>query len=285
MGPEAATVVFGLLSAVAWGCGDFGGGTTTKRAPVLGVVLIVEVVGAVIAAGLALVLAEPLPSVPGLAFGVAAGLSGIIGILALYQGLAVGRMGVVAPVAGVMGASIPVLAGIALEGLPSPIVLVGIGLGIVAVILVSRIPGPAGGRSGLEFGLAAGAGIAGFNVLISQLPEGEVFWPLAALRLVSIPIVAAIVLLARRPWRVPRPALGPASLVAVFDMAGNAFFILATQVGVLAVAVILSSMYPVVTVLLAVAILRERLTRTHAIGIAVAAVAITFIAGGQAAGP
>lgn len=273
------------MSAIAWGCGDFGGGTTTKRAPVLGVVLIVEVVGAVMAAALALATGERLPSPTGLVFGVAAGLVGILGILALYQGLAVGRMGVVAPVAGVLGASIPVAVGIVLEGLPTPIVLAGIGLGIVAVVLVSRIPGPAGGRSGLEFGLAAGAGIAGFNVLIAQLPEGEVFWPLAALRLVAVPIVAAIVIVARRPWRVPRPAIGPATLVGTFDMAGNAFFILATQAGVLAVAVVLSSMYPVVTVLLAVAILGERLTRTHAVGIAAAAVAIGLIAGGSAIGP
>jgi drug/metabolite transporter (DMT)-like permease len=245
----------------------------------------VEVVGAVIAAGLALVLGERPPSPTGLAFGVAAGLSGILGILALYQGLAVGRMGVVAPVAGVLGAGIPVVAGVALEGSPQPVVLVGIGLGITAVVLVSRIPGPAGGRSGIEFGVAAGLGIAGFNVLISQLPDGEVLWPLAALRLVAIPIAIAIVLVGRRPWRVPRPAIGPAVLVAALDMAGNALFILATQVGALAVAVILSSMYPVVTVILAVAILRERLTRTHAVGIAAAALAIALIAGGQAAGP
>jgi len=79
--------------------------------------------------------------------------------------------------------------------------------------------------------------------------------------------------------------VGPALLVGAFDMAGNAFFILATQVGVLAVAVVLSSMYPVVTVLLAVAILGERLTRTHAVGIAAAAVAIGLIAGGSAIGP
>jgi uncharacterized membrane protein len=243
-------------------------------------VLVVELVGSALAAGTALLTGEPLPSEVGLALGLAAGAIGMVAILCLYQGLAVGRMGVVAPVAAVIGVSFPVVVGMVIEGLPATVQIVGIGLGILAVVLVSRVPGPAGGRSGIEFAIAAGLGIGGFSVLISQLPEGEILWPLAALRLLAIPILAVIVLVGRQPWRIPRQAFAAAALVGVIDLIGNLMYVLATQVGQLAIAAVLSSLYPIVTVVLAIAILGERLTRSHAIGIAIAAVAVACIAGG-----
>lgn len=217
----------------------------------------------------------------GLGLAAAAGVCGTVGILGLYRGLAVGRMGVVAPVTAVVGASIPVAVGIVLQGLPAPAVVTGIGLGIVAVILVSASPGgPDAGRSGIEHALVAGLGIGAFNVLVSRLPEGEVVWPLVGLRLTALAILVVVVVVGRRAWRLPRPAAARASLVGVFDMAGNLFFIVAAQTGALAIAAILSSLYPVVTVILAIGILRERLTWTHALGVAAAATAIILIAGG-----
>jgi drug/metabolite transporter (DMT)-like permease len=184
----------------------------------------------------------------------------------------------------VIGAGIPVVAGFVLQGAPAPAAIVGILLGVLAVVLVSRAPAGADiGRSGIEFAIAAGLGIAGFNLLISRIPDGEVFWPLTILRLAAIPLVAAIVVIGRQPWRVPRRLILPASVVGVFDMGGNAFFILAAQAGALAIAAVLSSLYPVVTVLLAAVILRERITPSHATGIALAAVAVAFIAFGSAA--
>jgi drug/metabolite transporter (DMT)-like permease len=253
---------------------------TSRRAPVLGVVFVVELGGTIAALILALVTREPLPTPEGLLFAVTAGAAGVIGILSLYHGLAVGRMGVVAPVAAVLGASVPVVVGMATEGVPKPAVLLGMAFGIAAVVLVSRIPVPAGGRSGLGFGLLAGLGIAGFNIAIGQLPDGEVFWALAALRIVAFPVIIAIVVIGRQPWRVPRPALWPAIGISLLDMGGNAFFIAATQAGALAIAVVVASLYPVVTVVLAIVILHERVTRSHAVGIGAAALAVALIASG-----
>jgi drug/metabolite transporter (DMT)-like permease len=247
---------------------------------VLGVVLIVEVVGVVLATAIALAVGEPMPSQRGILLGLGAGVFGMFGILGLYRGLAVGRMGVVAPVAAVLGAGVPVAVGLALEGVPAPLQLVGIGLGIAAVVLVSQVPGPVGGRSGIEFAIVSGIGIAGFNVFISQLPEGEAIWPLAVLRLESVLLVVLIVLLGRQRWRMPRGALLPAMAVGTLDMVGNLAFILATQAGALAVAVVLASLYPVVTILLAIVVLGERVTRSHAVGIAAAVAAIALIAAG-----
>ena len=275
LAPEVATIVLGLLSALSWGCGDFGGGITSKRAPVLGVVLVVELVGAALAASLAIVSGEAAPAPTSLFIAVAAGFLGITGLVSLYRGLAVGRMGVVAPVTGVLSTGVPVIVGIGMQGLPTTPVGVGLLLGLAAVVLVSRVPGQAGRRSGIELALVAGLGIGSFNLLIGLLPDGStVLWPLTILRLTAVPLVAGIVILGGQPWRVPRPVIAPAALVGVFDMGGNVFFILAAQAGALAIAAVLSSLYPIVTVILAIAILHEKVTAYHAIGIATAAVAV-----------
>ena len=130
---------------MAWGCGDFGGGLLTRRTALFGVVLSRSSSGIVLALVLAWSAARPCRAgrtSAGACWPVAGG----VGISALYQGLAVGRMGVVAPVTGVMAALIPVAAGIVLEGVPPPLVLVGIALAIVAVVLVSRVSDAAAGR-------------------------------------------------------------------------------------------------------------------------------------------
>jgi drug/metabolite transporter (DMT)-like permease len=248
---------------------------------VLGVVLVVELVGAGLAAAIALATGERPPSTTSLLIAVVAGGCGVLGIISLYRGLAVGRMGVVAPVTALVGAGIPVTVGIVTEGLPPATVGLGIGLGLIAVLLVSQAPPEADGRrSGIELALLAGIGIGAFNVLIAGLPDGELFWPLTALRLAAVPMVVAVIVIGRQAWRLPRRSVGAASIVGIFDMGGNAFYMLAAQTGALAVAAVLSSLYPVVTVVLAVLLLHERLTRTHAVGVAVAGLAVALIASG-----
>jgi len=280
-GRGSAVVLFGLASAIAWGAGDFGGGWASRRAPVLGVSLVVQVMGVALAVGLALLAGEPGLEPAGIAISSAAGVVVVVGILGLYQGLAVGRMGVVAPVTGVIAAVMPVVAGIAMAGLPAASVLAGIVLAFLAVVLVSRIPGEEGRRSGIEFALVAGVGIGCFNILIGLLPDGHVFGPLVVVKVSAAVVMAVIVVLGGRTWRVPRHTLPVVIAVGLFDMAGNALYVLATQAGRLDVAATLSSLYPVTTILLAVLLLGERVTRSHAVGIAAAVAAIALIGAGS----
>lgn len=278
----ASVIAFGLASALAWGIADFGGGLSSRRATLFGVVLVSQVSGLIVALGLAISRGEPWPAPADVGWSALSGLVGAAGILALYGGLASGRMGVVAPVAGVLGASVPVLAGIVLEGLPQPIVLAGIGLAIAAVVLVSRVGGgELAGRSGIELGLIAGVCIGLFNVTISRIDESLVFGPVSIVRIVAIVLIAAVALLARRPTRVPARLLPVVAVIGVLDLIGVAAFLFAEQTGPLAVASILSSLYPVTTVILAAAFLSERVTRHHAIGIVTAAVAILLIGAGS----
>ena len=270
--PGWAAVAFGLLSALTWGSADFGGGLAARRAPVLGVVIVSQAAGLTFAFVIALVRGEPLPGPADLAWATVGGLAGGIGIASLYHGLAIGRVAVVAPIAGVLAAALPVVVGAALQGLPGPARLAGIGLAIFAVVLVSISADP-----GLGFGL--------FNVFASRFTVGVVFGPLVVVRAVEAALIGALVVATRRrgndrAWRVPRGVVPLAMAVGVGDMAGNAFFVLAAQAGRLDVAAVLSSMYPVTTIVLATALLGERMSKVQLGGVAVAATAIALIAAG-----
>ena len=241
-----------------------------------------QFVGLVLVIGLAVLRGETIPTPTDIAWSLVAGVAGVIGITSLYRGLAVGRMGVVAPVTGVMAATIPVAAGIVLQGVPPPLVLAGIAMAVVAVVLVSRVSDGGDGPSGLGLALLAGGAIGAMSVAISQLSEGHVFGPLAVIRMTQAVLIVAIVLVSRSAWRVERRLIPAAAAVGVLDMAGNGLFILAVQTGALAVAAVLSSLYPVTTVILATVLLGERVTRSHALGIGLAIFAIACIAAGSA---
>lgn len=277
-----ATVLLGLLSAVVWGAADFGGGLLSRRAPVFGVVLVAQIVGMVLSVVLAVAARETQPPAADLAWSVGAGLVGAVGITALYRGLAIGRMGVVAPVTGVIAALIPVGAGILLEGLPAPIVLVGILLAILAVVLVSRVSDDRDGPSGLELAILAGVSLGVFSLCLAQLSDGHQFGPMAVIRATETTLIALVILVGRSVWRPERRLIPAIAGIGVLDLAGNAAFLAAIQTGALAVAAILSSLYPVATVILASVFLHERVTRSHATGIALAAAAIACIAAGTA---
>ena len=224
----------------------------------------------------------PGPADIGLAIG--AGVCGMAGITMLYRGLAVGRMGVVAPVTGVIGAVIPVVVGFALEGVPPPVVIGGIVVALVAVVLVTRAPGQHPDHpSGIKWALGAGLAIGGFNLCIAGFSGDTAFGPLVIIRLLQVVLMSVVIVAWRQPWRMSRDVLPPLVGIGLLDMTGNAAFILATQTGQLAIAAVLASLYPVMTVLLAIVFLHERLNRSHVVGIALTVVAIAMIAAGSAA--
>ena len=253
----------------------------SRRTSVFGVALISQLVGMALAIGLAIIRAEGLPTPTDIGWSVLGGIFGGIGITALYRGLAVGRMGIVAPVTGVLAAIIPVVAGIVLEGWPDRLVTVGIVTAIVAVVLVSRVADEHGGRAGLGLALLAGSSLGLFSVFIAQVSDGHVFGPLSIARGVEALLIVAVIVATRSDWR-PAPRLVPGLLaIGVLDMAGNGAYILAVQSGALAIAAVVSSLYPVTTVILATVVLHERVTRSHAVGIGLAVLAIVFIGAGS----
>jgi drug/metabolite transporter (DMT)-like permease len=295
IGQDIAAVVFGLTSALAWGAGDFSGGLATKRAPVFTVLAIGHGFGLLLLIGVALLWSEAFPGTTDLAWGLAAGLSGAIGLASLYQALAIGRMGLVAPVSSVVGAALPVLFGALIEGLPGALTIAGFGLALLGIWLVAGVGGATGGRAGLGLAVLAGCGFGVLFILLDRVSEGAVFWPLAAARCGSFALVLLILFIRRgfhnqEPRTENQPSapssrfsvLGSPVLIAMLlagalDVAGNVFFVLATQSGRLDIAAIFSSMYPAATVLLAALLLGERVSRPQLAGIGAVLAAVVLI--------
>ena len=136
---ELSTVAFALSASISWGAGDFSGGLATRRAQVLSVVFGSYTVGLCMLILLALIASEPLPTALDFMWGGVAGLAGAVGLGAFYQALSVGRMGIVAPIAAMLSAAIPVLFGALIEGLPGPLQLIGFVLAFIAVGLISGL--------------------------------------------------------------------------------------------------------------------------------------------------
>jgi drug/metabolite transporter (DMT)-like permease len=262
------SVAFGLASAASWGAGDFSGGLASKRAPAAGVVIVAQVVGIVLLLGFAVATGEVAPSLGQVGWAALAGVNGAFGLLALYSALASGRMGIAAPVSGVVGAFVPVLMGTLLHGSPGPLRFIGFALALVGVWLLAGAGGGAGRATLREVWLPvlAGASFGLFLVFIHRAGGATVLWPLAAARATSMTVLGAVGA-ARGTLELPgRSALGLSCLAGLLDTGGNAFFVLAARVGRLDVAGVLSSLYPAATVLLACLLLGERLTRPQTAG-------------------
>lgn len=270
---------FGLASAAGWGAGDFSGGLASRRSPALLVVLVSELSGVAILVGLALLLAEPLSRPVDLLWSGSAGIIGTIGLLALYRGLATSPMGVVAPVSAVVTALIPLIFGFLLEGIPATRQLLGFGIAIAAVWLISRPP--QGGKvrlRGLGLPVLAGVGFGVFLIVIDHASDSAVLWPLVSARFASLVMLMLLVAFTRHRQWPTRRQLPLMILAGLFDVGGNTFYALAAQAGRLDTAAVLSSLFPAVTVILARIALNERLSRQQWVGVAVALVAVLLIA-------
>ncbi|MBZ0283986.1 MAG: DMT family transporter [Anaerolineae bacterium] len=275
--PELAAVAFGVLASASWGISDFSGGMATKRSAVIGVVAVAHGFGLLLLIALATLSGEALPPTTDLLWGALAGLAGAVGLSAFYQALASGRMGIAAPITSILAAALPVLVGIATHGFPKTLQLIGIAIGMVSVWLISYSSGKAQMQT-LLLAVMAGFGFGGFLVLIDQVVSNAVFWPLVAARAASTTLMFGLVFSRRIPLPQGRGLLPFVLMAGGLDVAGNIFFVLATQAGRLDLAAVVSSLYPAITVLLARLMLKEPVARLQFIGIFTALVAVSLIA-------
>lgn len=272
------SVALGLASAASWGAGDFSGGLASRRGSATGVVVASQGVGIALLVALAAVTGEVAPTSGQLAWAALAGANGAFGLLALYSALASGRMGIAAPVSGVVGAVVPVLVGAAVQGWPGTLRLVGFALALVGVWLLTAAGDGAGvWPRELALPVLAGVSFGLFLVFIHRAGGSGVLWPLTAARATSMGVLTAIGSVAGTLTVPRRSALRLTCLAGILDTGGNAFFVLAAQAGRLDVAGVLSSLYPASTVLLACLLLGERLTRRQTAGAVAALLAIVCV--------
>jgi len=273
-----ASVVFGLASAACWGAGDFCGGLATRRTRVYGVVIASQIVGVTMLVALALAFGEAVPPIPHLLWGSLGGAAGMVGLIAFYRALAVGRMGVAAPVGGVIGAAVPAILGAVMDGWPGTVKAAGFALALAAVWLIARSEDTNARADGLGLAIIAGLCFGIFFAAIHRASVVAVFWPLVAARLTSLSLLFVYTGLTRQPRLPERAHLALIVLVGVLEVGGNAFYALAAHAGRLDVAAVISSLYPAGTVWLAWLILKEHITRLQIVGIVVALAAIVLIA-------
>ena len=267
-----------LLAAASWGSADFSGGLAARRSTSVRTVLLSYCVGLAATILIAVVRAEPIPALVDLAWGAAAGLSGMLGVGFLFQAYQAGRMGIASPISAVLSTALPVLFNALTQGLPGTLQLIGFGVALGGIWLLARPEEDSGIRpAGLGYAVLGGLGFGGFFIGLGQIGPEAVFWPIVAGRAVSILAVAAFAFVTRRPMLVRGTPWGLLVLVGVLDVAGNLFFLLAVQNGRLDVTSVLGSLYPAVTVVLAWLILKERLTRLQVVGVAVALLSIALI--------
>jgi drug/metabolite transporter (DMT)-like permease len=198
----AAGIVFGLSSALAWGAGDFIGGYVSRRVNPAIVILVSQLAGLVMLFAAALAVAEPFPVRRDLFYGAAGGLAGVIGLGALYRGLAEHKMGTIAPLSALMTAALPIVAGTILEGFPAPAQLAGILVAVPAIYWVSREEDSTGLLKHLtwdvlKYPLVAGLGFGSFFILLDQVSTGVVYWPIVAARAASVLAVVGWLIVTR----------------------------------------------------------------------------------------
>jgi len=276
---ESLAVAFGLGSAVSWGAGDFSGGFVTRRGNVFSVIFVSQLISGSLLAGIALVLVQDAPLFGDMVLGSLAGICGCTGLVALYIGLARGRMGIVAPLSAVVTAGLPVIFGICREGFPSPLQMFGFAVAIVSVWLLAY------SKSGervkpleLILPVIAGLGFGLFFILIDSFSSRGFLWPLVAARVTTVSLIAVLMLIRGK-------SIGPAithfpmvMLAGILDTSGNIFYALATQVGRLDISAVVASLYPAATVILAWLVLKERLKRNQWLGVAGSMGALVLIA-------
>lgn len=273
-------ILFALIAAVTYGISDFIGGFASRRAPALTVLLVSYPVGGLLMAILLLTYNGPI-SVGTLVWSLAGGVAGLAGVALLYSALAVAPMNIVSPITAVMTAVVPVLAGVLRGERPHSIAWVGILLGLVAVVLISRQPedhphGPVGWRP-LVMAIAAGVGFGVYFVCLASADSDSGMWPVVISRLCSAILVVPLVFLTGSQQRLPRPTLALAAGAGALDACANWTFLLATRHGLLSLSGVITALYPAGTVLLAMLLLKERSGPVQRMGFGVAAVSVVLL--------
>ncbi len=275
-------ILYGLLSALSWGAGDFAGGLASRKLGAYRAVFYADLLGLLILLPVAIIFPEPLPDAPVLINSAVGGALGSLGLLVLYYSLSTGKMSIAAPVSALFAALLPVIVGLFTQGLPTFYQFAGFGFALAAVWLTAQ--GHADEKfqiqhlADLRLPILAGIGFGCYFIFVHYASKGtgSVLWTMISSRVAGTLLLWIVVLSRREQLSVARDAWLTVCLNATLDLAGNLFYILASQTGRLDISAVLSSLFPGSTIILASIVLKERITRAQAIGIILALTAIVL---------
>ena len=307
---QFAPAACSLAAVFIWGTSDFTGGYASRRANAFVFTAFSHLCALILMVVLALAQHAPFPSRTSILWALLAGGIGGFSLAIFYRALAEGKMGLTAPIAALLGAAIPTLADIAMEGAPHAWTFAGFALAIVAIWLITRAEPVRNSMQdsapqseedtdnqlddeqvddeektgavpkGVAVAALAGVGFAAFYLCIRQAGAGSPLWIAAVSRAASFLATAVAVIVTKAPLRLDLPRAAMAAVAGSFDITGSALFIFASQHGRLDEAVVISSLYPAVTVILARLILKEHFSRWRFIGLLAALAAVPMIAAG-----
>ncbi|MGO9086492.1 MAG: EamA family transporter [Candidatus Sulfotelmatobacter sp.] len=275
---------YSVAAFLFWGTSDFAGGYGSRRANAFTLTAFSHICAFLLMLAIALGEHGAFPSRASVLWALLAGAVGGFSLAIFYRALASGQMGLTAPIAALMGAAIPALADIAMEGAPRRWTIAGFALAIVAIWLITR-PEPrdendaSGQPKGVAMAALAGVGFAAFYLCIHQA-HGSATWLAVVSRVGSFTATAVAVAVTRAPLALDRPRALLGMLAGFFDISASALFIFASQRGRLDEAVVITSLYPAVTVLLARLVLKEQFSRWKFVGLLAALAAVPLIAAG-----
>jgi uncharacterized membrane protein len=273
-------VLLATGASLVYGVSDFLGGLKSRSLPLLSVLLVSQGSALVLLAAVVIASGEGPPDGRYIVYGAIAGLAEAVGVAALYRGLAVGTMSIVAPIASTAPV-VPIVAAIGLGELPGAIQGGGILVAVAGVALISY-GGAERSATGdvtpsVLFGLLTALGFGGFLVAMDAASEGSVPWALLMARLTSVAAFGAVFMVRRPPIAVRPVELPVLALIGVLIIAADALYAVATTEGLLSVVAVLSSLYPIVTIALARAYLDERIARLQQVGVAIALLGVAAI--------
>lgn len=281
---QLAPAAYSVTAVVLWGAADFSGGYGSRRANAFVLTAFSHLCALGLMSTIAVTVGGAFPNRSSIVWAVIAGAVGGFSLAIFYRALAAGQMGLTAPIAALMGAAIPTLADIAMEGAPGRWSIAGFALAIVAIWLITRPDSrgendAAGHPRGVAMAALAGVGFAGFYLCIHQA-TGSATWVAAISRIGSLTATTTAVLVLRAPLAMNRSAVGFGMAAGFLDITASALFIHASQRGRLDEAVVITSLYPAVTVLLARIFLKEHFNRWKLVGLLAALASVPLIAAG-----
>jgi drug/metabolite transporter (DMT)-like permease len=277
-------VLLAFASSVSWGVADFVGGLKSRTLPILNVLLPSQLTGLVLIGTFVALRGEGAPGGDFAVFAALSALAGIVGLAAFYRALAIGNMGVVAPISACAGI-VPVVVGIATGDRPGPLQATGLALALGGVVLASREEVVGGGPprrtargSGLAVLSALGFGL--FFLAIDRASDADVPWAMLVNRATGVSLLIAATIVLRPPFRASRRDIPVLVGIGMLDTAANAMYAVAATKGLVSVVSVLGSLYPITTVGLAAIVLRERPHRLAQFGVVTALLGVALIAAG-----
>ena len=277
-------ILLAAAAALVYGVGDYCGGRASRKIDSLVVTCAGQIFSLMLLGIFLVILGDPAPGMHDWLWGAAGGLGGFVGLTLFYYALAKGSMTVVAPLAAVVSAALPVGTGLFLGDRPSLIAYVGIVIAIVGIALVTGAVGTAHAPTKLAIvGVAtlAGCGFGWMFVCLDRTSSDSGMWPLLAARIASISIAATIIAFRGRSrlgqGRIPAIALW----AGFFDMGANVLFVFANRHGMLSLVSVITALYPVSTIVLALRLDHEKANRSQFVGMACAALALVFVSLGR----